>query len=50
MSTSNHSIFEKNHFEIDNCIITRYIYVDSLVEARLYRRVACFYMSVNTLE
>ena len=28
MSTSNHSIFEKNHFEIDNCIITRYIFVN----------------------
>ena len=48
VSTSNHSIFEKNHFEIDNCIITRYIFVNSLVEARLYRRVACFYTSVNT--
>ena len=36
-------------FEIDNCIITRYIFVNSLVEARLYRRVACFYTSVNTL-
>ena len=38
------------NLKIDNCIIIRYIFVNSLVEARLYRRVACFYTSVNTLE